>query len=268
MFFKNSKKYSKTTVMWKLLDFFSDIAAPVRPMELRKHFHRLTHICSIRSQWYFFHNIFSYIRIIHRNPWNSCFQCRHKTFVLGLFSISIQRSRFGLSSYPSIFKTQQNHGRSKLRDCKSQFPVGAKGSGRMTLLLPNYSTDVISLCIFCNSFSILSHQEKRNALFSRMMETKSLLKEIWLTLIGNVRFDRSYSFRYRTTQISLMDKTYVVNHKNEHSSTEIQQSMYISESPVKLHFLYLRLCVIIQRNWQTMLCNAAESFLIMNGYAL
>ena len=106
LLFENSKKYSKTTVMWKLLVFFSDIAAPVRLMELRKHFHRLIHICSIRSQWYFFHNIFSYIRIIHRNPWNSCFQCRHKTFVLGLFSISIQGSRFGFSSYPSIFKTK------------------------------------------------------------------------------------------------------------------------------------------------------------------
>ena len=30
--------------------FFSDIAVPVRPMELRKNFHRLTHIYSIRSQ--------------------------------------------------------------------------------------------------------------------------------------------------------------------------------------------------------------------------
>ena len=72
----------------------------------KKNFHRLTHIRSIRSQWYFFHHIFSYVRIIHRNPWNPCFQCRDETFVLGLFSISIQRSCFGVSSYPSIFKTQ------------------------------------------------------------------------------------------------------------------------------------------------------------------
>ena len=50
LLFENSKNYSKTTVMWKLIYFLFDIAAPVRPMELRKHFHRLTHICSIQSQ--------------------------------------------------------------------------------------------------------------------------------------------------------------------------------------------------------------------------
>ena len=50
LFFENSKNYSKTTVSWKLLGFLSDIATPVRPTELRKNFHRLTHICSIRSQ--------------------------------------------------------------------------------------------------------------------------------------------------------------------------------------------------------------------------
>ena len=50
LFFENSKNYSKTTVCWKCLGFLSNIATPVRPTELRKNFHRLTHIFSIRSQ--------------------------------------------------------------------------------------------------------------------------------------------------------------------------------------------------------------------------
>ena len=34
----------------------------------------------------------------------SSFQCKHEQFALGLFSILIQRSHFGVASYPSIFK--------------------------------------------------------------------------------------------------------------------------------------------------------------------
>ena len=53
--------------------FFSNMTTPVRPTELRKIFHRLTHIWSIRSQWNFFDSIFSYVRIIHCKPWNPFF---------------------------------------------------------------------------------------------------------------------------------------------------------------------------------------------------
>ena len=58
LFFENSKNYSKTTVSWKLLGFWSDIATPVRRTELRKNFHMVTHIFSIRSRYFFFISFF------------------------------------------------------------------------------------------------------------------------------------------------------------------------------------------------------------------
>ena len=82
--------------------FFSDMTTPVRPTELRKIFHRLTHIWSIRSQWNFFDSIFSYVRIIHCKPWNPFFfQCKRVYrygVVFGVFLIlkKLERHILGL----------------------------------------------------------------------------------------------------------------------------------------------------------------------------
>ena len=77
--------------------FFSDMTTPVRPTELRKRFHRLTHIWSIRSQWHFFDSNFSYVRIIDCKPWNPFFQCkrvyRYMELVLWCFWFWKKRER-------------------------------------------------------------------------------------------------------------------------------------------------------------------------------
>ena len=54
------------------------MSIPAGPMELRKKFHRLTHICSIRPQWNFCNDTFSYVRMIHFKPWKPIFQCKFK----------------------------------------------------------------------------------------------------------------------------------------------------------------------------------------------
>ena len=100
-FSKNSKNYSKNHC-FELFCFFSDMTTPVRPMELRKRFHRLTHIWSIRSQWNFSDSIFSYVRIIHCKPWNPFFQCKwvyRYGVVFGVFLILKKRERYILGLF-------------------------------------------------------------------------------------------------------------------------------------------------------------------------
>ena len=65
--------------------FFLIMLMPMSPMKLRKTFHRLTHICSIRSQWNFCNDTFSYVRMIHFKPWKPIFQCKFKKHVFELF---------------------------------------------------------------------------------------------------------------------------------------------------------------------------------------
>ena len=82
--FQIEKNFPKTTFS-KYFEFSSDMSIPARPMELRKKFHRLTHICSIRPQWNFCNDTFSYVRMIHFKPWKPIFQCKFKKHVFELF---------------------------------------------------------------------------------------------------------------------------------------------------------------------------------------
>ena len=76
------------------------MSIPAGPMELRKKFHRLTHICSIRPQWNFCNDTFSYVRMIHFKPWKPIFQCKFKNTFLSCFSIEkkMKKHFFGLFS--------------------------------------------------------------------------------------------------------------------------------------------------------------------------
>ena len=76
------------------------MSIPAGPMELRKKFHRLTHICSIRPQWNFCNDTFSYVRMIHFKPWKPIFQCKFKKHVFDLFFNwkKMKKHAFGLFS--------------------------------------------------------------------------------------------------------------------------------------------------------------------------
>ena len=78
--FSTWKNFPKTTFS-KYFEFSSDMSIPARPMELRKKFHRLTHIYSIRPQWNFCNDSFSYVRMIHFKPWKPIFHCKFKKHI-------------------------------------------------------------------------------------------------------------------------------------------------------------------------------------------
>ena len=124
MFFQKFKKIFEKPLFRIVFVFFSNMTTPVRPTELRKIFHRLTHIWSIRSQWNFLIAFFlmseSYIVSLEI----LFFQCKSvyrygvvfgvvfdfektwKTHYWAVFQFQFKGVVLEFSSYSSIFKTK------------------------------------------------------------------------------------------------------------------------------------------------------------------
>ena len=67
-----------------LFSVFRNYIDSNKPHGVKKKFHRLTHICSIRPQWYFCNDTFSYFWMIHFKPWKPIFSVNSKKHVFEL----------------------------------------------------------------------------------------------------------------------------------------------------------------------------------------
>ena len=88
--FQIEKNFPKTTFS-KYFEFSSDMSIPARPMHLRKKFHRLTHIYSIRPQWNLCNDTFSYVRMIHCKPWKPIFSVNSKNTFWTIFNFNSKK---------------------------------------------------------------------------------------------------------------------------------------------------------------------------------